>query len=34
MTDRWRKDLSSEQQTMLTDLLREDLMRYGYETAA
>jgi hypothetical protein len=34
MTDRWRKDLSGEQQRTLTDLLREDLMRYGYETVA
>jgi hypothetical protein len=34
MTDRWRKDLSGEQQRTLTDLLREDLVRYGYETAA
>jgi hypothetical protein len=32
-TDRWRKDLNAEQQTMLTDLLREDLVRYGYEAA-
>ncbi|HJR16192.1 MAG TPA: sulfotransferase [Gemmatimonadales bacterium] len=31
MTNRWRKDLSLEQQEMLTELLREDLVRYGYE---
>ena len=30
-TDRWRKDLSSEQQTLLTTLLRDDLLRYGYD---
>ncbi|MDQ3138559.1 MAG: sulfotransferase [Gemmatimonadota bacterium] len=30
-TDRWRKDLSPEQQAMLNDLLREDLQRYGHE---
>lgn len=29
-TDRWRKDLNVEQQTLLTSLLREDLVRYGY----
>lgn len=31
-SDHWRKDLSAAQQAMLTDLLREDLRRYGYET--
>jgi omega-hydroxy-beta-dihydromenaquinone-9 sulfotransferase len=30
-TDRWRKDLSVEQQTLLTTLLRDDLLRYGYD---
>jgi hypothetical protein len=30
-SDHWRKDLSREQQTMLTGLLREDLLRYGYD---
>ena len=32
MTNRWRKDLSPAQQALLTDLLRDDLRRYGYET--
>ena len=31
MTQRWRKDLSPEQQALLTDVLREELVRYGYE---
>ena len=30
-TDRWRKDLSVEQQALLTNLLRDDLIRYGYD---
>jgi omega-hydroxy-beta-dihydromenaquinone-9 sulfotransferase len=33
MTDRWRRDLSPEQQTSLTNLLREDLQRYGYDVS-
>jgi omega-hydroxy-beta-dihydromenaquinone-9 sulfotransferase len=33
MTNRWRADLSTEQQTMLTDLLRQELVRYGYDVA-
>lgn len=33
MTNRWRADLSAEQQAMLTDLLREDLLRYGYDVS-
>ncbi len=32
-SDRWRKDLSAEQQGMLTELLREDLQRYGYDVS-
>ncbi len=32
-TDRWAKDLSVEQQAMLTRLLREDLARYGYDVS-
>jgi hypothetical protein len=32
MTNRWRADLSVEQQAMLTAVLREDLLRYGYDT--
>jgi hypothetical protein len=34
MTSRWRADLTTEQQAMLTDLLREDLLRYGYEVSS
>lgn len=34
MTERWRKDLSPEQQALLTDLLRKELEGYGYEAAA
>jgi hypothetical protein len=34
MTNRWRADLSAEQQTLLDDLLHEDLSRYGYPLAA
>jgi hypothetical protein len=30
-SDRWRDDLTPEQQTILDDLLREDLVRYGYD---
>ena len=30
-TDRWRKDLNVDQQTLLTNLLRDDLLRYGYD---
>jgi hypothetical protein len=30
MTNRWRADLSAEQQVLLDDLLQEDLSRYGY----
>lgn len=33
MTARWRVDLDAEQQAMLTDLLREDLQRYGYNAS-
>jgi hypothetical protein len=33
MSNRWRKDLSAEQQSMLTSLLREDLLRYGYDVS-
>lgn len=33
MSNRWRKDLSAEQQGMLTSLLREDLLRYGYDVS-
>lgn len=29
-SDRWREDLTAGQQAMLNDLLREDLLRYGY----
>lgn len=31
MSKRWRKDLSVEQQELLTGLLREELLRYGYD---
>jgi hypothetical protein len=30
MTKRWRDDLTPAQQALLDDLLREDLLRYGY----
>jgi omega-hydroxy-beta-dihydromenaquinone-9 sulfotransferase len=30
MSNRWRADLSVDQQILLTDLLQEDLSRYGY----
>ncbi len=33
MSDRWRNDLTPEQQALLDDLLREDLQRYGYDAA-
>jgi hypothetical protein len=33
MSNRWRKDLSAEQQVLLTSLLREDLLRYGYDVS-
>ena len=29
-SNRWRDDLAPGQQTILDDLLREDLLRYGY----
>jgi sulfotransferase family protein len=31
MSNRWRADLTAAQQAELTDLLQEDLSRYGYE---
>jgi hypothetical protein len=34
MSNRWRKDLSAEQQALLTGLLREDLLRYGYDVSS
>jgi sulfotransferase family protein len=33
MSNRWREDLTSEQQAVLDELLREDLQRYGYEVS-
>jgi omega-hydroxy-beta-dihydromenaquinone-9 sulfotransferase len=33
MSGRWRDDLSAEQQALLTGLLRDDLVRYGYEVS-
>jgi hypothetical protein len=33
VSDRWRDDLTTGQQALLDDLLREDLPRYGYEAA-
>jgi hypothetical protein len=33
MATRWRADLNPEQQAMLTDLLREELRRYGYDVS-
>jgi hypothetical protein len=33
MSNRWRDDLTPEQQDLLDDLLREDLRRYGYDPA-
>jgi omega-hydroxy-beta-dihydromenaquinone-9 sulfotransferase len=34
MTDRWRADLTLEQQGMLTDLLRQELLLYGYDASS
>jgi omega-hydroxy-beta-dihydromenaquinone-9 sulfotransferase len=34
MSGRWRDDLTSEQQSLLTGLLRADLLRYGYDVAS
>jgi hypothetical protein len=31
MSNRWRNDLTPEQQVLLDELLREDLRRYGYQ---
>jgi hypothetical protein len=31
MSARWRDDLTPQQQSLLTTLLRDDLLRYGYE---
>jgi omega-hydroxy-beta-dihydromenaquinone-9 sulfotransferase len=33
MSNRYRKDLSPAQQALLTDLLREDLVKYGYDVS-
>ena len=33
MATRWRRDLSPAQQSLLTGLLREDLLRYGYDVS-
>jgi hypothetical protein len=33
MSNRWRDDLTAGQQRLLDDLLREDLLRYGYDVA-
>jgi hypothetical protein len=33
MSNRWRRDLSVQQQAMLTRLLQEDLLRYGYDVS-
>lgn len=33
MNDRWRHDLTPAQQTILNDVLGEDLPRYGYDTS-
>jgi hypothetical protein len=33
MSSRWRDDLSPEQQALLTSLLRQDLLRYGYDVS-
>ena len=33
MTTRYRKDLSPEQVLMLSNLLRADLLRYGYDVS-
>jgi hypothetical protein len=32
-SNRWRDDLTAGQQAMLNDLLREDLLRYGYQVS-
>jgi hypothetical protein len=34
MSNRWRKDLSAEQQALLTGLLREDRLRYGSDVSS
>jgi omega-hydroxy-beta-dihydromenaquinone-9 sulfotransferase len=34
MTNRWRADLSPEQQRLLTDLLRKELLRYSYDVSS
>ncbi|MGH7510448.1 MAG: sulfotransferase family protein [Gemmatimonadales bacterium] len=33
MSSRWRDDLNADQQALLTRLLREDLLRYGYDVS-
>jgi hypothetical protein len=33
MSNRYRKDLSVAQQRLLTDLLRDDLLKYGYDVS-
>jgi omega-hydroxy-beta-dihydromenaquinone-9 sulfotransferase len=33
MSSRWRRDLSPEQQALLTGLLRDELQRYGYDVS-
>jgi hypothetical protein len=33
MSNRYRKDLSVAQQRLLTDLLRDDLTKYGYDVS-
>ncbi|MGN6391062.1 MAG: sulfotransferase family protein [Gemmatimonadales bacterium] len=33
MSNRYRKDLSPGQQTLLTNLLRDDLLKYGYDVS-
>ena len=33
MSARWRRDLSPEQQALLTGLLRDELQRYGYDVS-
>jgi hypothetical protein len=34
MSDRWRDDLTVRQQHILDELLREDLLRYGYDASS
>jgi hypothetical protein len=34
VNNRWREDLTVGQQRLLDELLREDLLRYGYAAAA